>query len=94
MTAPDPVEMFRAAKAEEIRAELVCCSIYDTGEPREAERAGHGLCYWGEAGARLVEGRPDVPCRHEDFTVVIDVEDSTDGFEWRACNRCNEAFTS
>lgn len=58
----------RAAIAYEIRAELVCCRIYD--ELAEARRTlsdaefdkvltarGHGICYWGEAGARAAEGR-------------------------------------
>lgn len=48
----------RAAIAEEIRAELVCCDILDTKNPGKAERAGHAICYWGEAAARLAEGRP------------------------------------
>lgn len=41
--------------AYEIRAELVCCDIYD--RDRGTARAGshHALCFWGEASARLVE---------------------------------------
>jgi hypothetical protein len=46
--------------AHEIRAELVCCEIYDKAEGdedaiRKLERAGHGICFWGEAGARIAE---------------------------------------
>lgn len=44
--------------ADRIRAELVCCWVYE----RHAEAGtwdekthGHGICYWGEAGARLAE---------------------------------------
>jgi hypothetical protein len=54
-----------AAKiAEEIRRELVCCHIYDAIEAeakgdevaiRKIERTGHGICFWGEAGARIAE---------------------------------------
>lgn len=41
--------------AERIRAELVCCNIYD--QDAGTSRAGrtHGICFWGEAGARLAE---------------------------------------
>lgn len=42
--------------AYNIRAELVCCDAYDRFEYSEqAEEIGHGLCYWGEASARLAE---------------------------------------
>ena len=44
------------AIAYEIRAELVCCDIYEQGH--EAYRAGgskHDLCYWGGASANLAE---------------------------------------
>lgn len=41
--------------AERIRAELVCCDIYD--QDAGTNRAGrtHGICFWGEASARLAE---------------------------------------
>jgi hypothetical protein len=45
-----------AAKiALEIRRELVCCHVYD--EDQGTDRAGkrHGICFWGEAGARIAE---------------------------------------
>lgn len=48
----------RAAIAYEIRAELVCCDIYESHDPGKAERAGHAICYWGEAAARIAENRP------------------------------------
>lgn len=55
--------------AERIRAELVCCDVYDrvapvlaaeVGAGRWAEvtdrrTRGHTICYWGEAAARLAE---------------------------------------
>ncbi len=41
--------------AERIRRELVCCYAYDGKNSDNAERGGHGICYWGEAGARLAE---------------------------------------
>lgn len=51
--------------AYRIRAELVCCNIYgrinDTHElTLDQARNGrdwHDLCYWGEASARIAEGR-------------------------------------
>lgn len=67
MTDEQPVCPHRIEAAEEIRRELVCCRIYDrvndTGELTFEEAMGsldwHDLCYWGEAAARLAEGRPD-----------------------------------
>lgn len=46
------------AIAYRIRAELVCCHIYD--EDAWTERAGtrHAICFWGEAGARIAENYP------------------------------------
>lgn len=48
--------------AYEIRAELVCCDIYDRLSKERDERRwrteqtkGHDLCYWGEAAARIAE---------------------------------------
>lgn len=63
--------------AYRIRAELVCCNIYDRvreeavrledeGSPEGHQSAignailrkdWHDLCYWGEAAARIAEGR-------------------------------------
>lgn len=55
--------------ASNIRAELVCCDAYDRlrPDPGDAEERGHGLCYWGEAAARVAEstrlaGDIDDPC--------------------------------
>lgn len=63
--------------ANDIRAELVCCDVYERVEPLRAELAagqpgwgeaygelhdavdGHEICYWGEAAARIAEGRDD-----------------------------------
>lgn len=60
----------RAAIAYEIRAELVCCTVYDdlaearsTLADEEFDKVltahGHGICYWGEAAARNAEGHCD-----------------------------------
>lgn len=61
-------EILRDTSAEiafRIRAELVCCQIYarvqdqkelSIGEAMES-KDWHDLCYWGEAAARLAEGR-------------------------------------
>lgn len=51
--------------AYRIRAELVCCNIYErvndarelTLEQALESRDWHDLCYWGEASARIAEGR-------------------------------------
>lgn len=50
------------AAAYRIRAELVCCRIYeqinDTHEiPLGQIPPLHAICYWGEAAARIAEGR-------------------------------------
>lgn len=53
------------AIAFRIRAELVCCDVYgrvnDSSEVTLAQAKNvpdwHDLCYWGEAAARLAEGR-------------------------------------
>jgi hypothetical protein len=50
--------------ANEIRAELVCCEIYqhahgDEERVEQAERSGHAICFWGEAAARIAVGRDD-----------------------------------
>ncbi len=56
--APDatPTEVARAI-AWNIRVELVCCNAYErwAEDSVAAEDAGHGLCFWGEAAARLAE---------------------------------------
>jgi hypothetical protein len=46
--------------AYRIRAELVCCNIYDrvqAGQAKHPEVHGssHTLCYWAEASARIAE---------------------------------------
>lgn len=47
-----------------IRAELVCCDLFERVQQSEltitqaqSSRDWHDLCYWGEASARLAEGR-------------------------------------
>lgn len=50
--------------AYRIRAELVCCDIYDRVQRREAQHpevngSNHTLCYWGEAAAQLAETPAD-----------------------------------
>lgn len=51
----DAVAAERARIAERIRAELVCCDVYD--QDTGTDRAGrtHAICFWGEAAARLAE---------------------------------------
>jgi hypothetical protein len=48
----------RAARdiAYRIRAELVCCDIYDHDAGTNRAGRTHAICFWGEAGARLAEG--------------------------------------
>jgi hypothetical protein len=45
----------RARIAYRIRAELVCCDVYE--RDHDTERAGetHAICFWGEAAARIAE---------------------------------------
>lgn len=58
--APGPDQI-----AFRIRAELVCCDLYDRINVRkeltlaEAMKSAdwHDLCYWGEASAQIAEGR-------------------------------------
>lgn len=47
--------------AEEIRAELVCCDVYerDHDTPRAGTDHDHAICFWGEAAARINDGRAD-----------------------------------
>lgn len=61
----------RAKIAYDIRAELVCCDMYDQvqayskskGDPayiRFKDIPGyHGICHWGEAAARIAENRSE-----------------------------------
>jgi hypothetical protein len=59
------LERLQSDVAFRIRAELVCCGIYDrVNDKHEMTIAQamespdwHDLCYWGEAAARLAEGR-------------------------------------
>lgn len=61
---------YAEAIAYRIRAELVCCDLYQRVEKARAEGDGenaigravlrkdwHDLCYWGEASAQIAEGR-------------------------------------
>lgn len=60
-----PADTCGESIAFRIRAELVCCDIYERVNDaekmtfREAMdgRDWHDLCYWGEASARIAEGR-------------------------------------
>jgi hypothetical protein len=62
---PDQPSARADAIAYRIRAELVCCHIYDrvndthelTIQQAMESRDWHDLCYWGEASARIAEGR-------------------------------------
>ena len=44
-----------AAAAARIRAELVCCDIYDQDASTGRTGGLHAICFWGEAAARLAE---------------------------------------
>lgn len=67
MSEPDAVTggNIQDRVAYRIRAELVCCDIYDrvntakelTLEEALKTRDWHDLCYWGEAAAQIAEGR-------------------------------------
>lgn len=55
----------RARIAFRIRAELVCCDIYDKTQgdnpkPRTepVSEGPHSICFWGEAAARIAEEPP------------------------------------
>ncbi len=55
------VDALRSA-AGKIRAELVCCNAYDLAHGdgpliARVEYGGHGICFWGEAAARINEAR-------------------------------------
>lgn len=54
-------EDVRAAIAYRIRAELVCCDVYE--RDHDTDRAGrtHAICFWGEAAARIAEEIPVDP---------------------------------
>jgi hypothetical protein len=60
---PIAEEVLRAEIAYRIRAEFVCCDIYQQTHklpmgPRVGE-GSHAICYWGEAAARIAEvGEP------------------------------------
>lgn len=41
--------------AYRIRAELVCCDIYDLDAGTKRAGRTHSICFWGEAGARIAE---------------------------------------
>lgn len=54
--------------ANEIRSELVCCDVYERVKPviedlgsevTDYNTGDHQICYWGEAAARIAEGRDD-----------------------------------
>lgn len=49
--------LIRTQIAGQIRTELVCCDVYETRRPDQA--GSHTICYWGEAAARIAEGRVD-----------------------------------
>lgn len=64
----------RAQIAYDIRAELVCCDMYDTvqkvdkvmqekgdrlWEPESVIKGYHAICHWGECAARIAEEPPN-----------------------------------
>lgn len=60
------IQDFARHTAKQIRAELVCCDVYERNHGTNRGSDGHGICFWGEASARLVEGgaglREDCVC--------------------------------
>lgn len=38
-----------------IRAELVCCDVYDLDQGTARAGKTHAICFWGEAAARIAE---------------------------------------
>ncbi|GAB7053230.1 hypothetical protein [Catenuloplanes indicus] len=56
---PAPVKAAREAErkriAYRIRAELVCCDIYDRDHGTNRAGRTHPICFWGEAGAQIAE---------------------------------------
>lgn len=64
----------RAKIAYDIRADLVCCDMYDTvqkvakaleakgeqlWEPEKVIKGYHAICHWGECAARIAEQGPE-----------------------------------
>ncbi len=75
--------------AHNIRAELVCCDAYEryAHNPEDAENRGHGLCYWGEAAARVAmraAGEPRPIVRNSHFVAARHTSVHTD---WLTLNQ-------
>lgn len=67
---PDPAiavieRQLRARIAYRIRAELVCCDIFERshrdGTAELISEGPHSICFWGEAAARIAEDDQHVP---------------------------------
>lgn len=52
--ALDPQQVANAI-AYHIRAELVCCDIYEQDVNTVRADTQHAICFWGEAAARIAE---------------------------------------
>lgn len=46
------IQDFARHTAKQIRAELVCCDVYERNHGTNRGSDGHGICFWGEASAR------------------------------------------
>lgn len=51
---------YRQHLAWQIRAELVCCDVYERDHGTERAGTRHAICFWGEAAARIVEYGTDL----------------------------------
>lgn len=81
----DARQLHGAQIAYRIRAELVCCSLYDRlnaegrtpteAEMRQVDSGMHSLCYWGDAAAHIAED----PLRWQDELVRLGQDNPTDG---------------
>ncbi len=55
LTIASAIAEERARIAYRIRAELVCCDVYERDSYTERAGREHPICFWGEAAARIAE---------------------------------------
>lgn len=75
MNAEEEEKALRAKIAYDIRADLVCCNMYDQvqeeaklrdpdgiglWQPEDSMDNYHAICHWGECAARVAEGQPEL----------------------------------
>lgn len=49
------IDRLRTSIAQRIRAELVCCDVYERDHYTDRAGRTHPICFWGEAAARIAE---------------------------------------